>query len=372
MADRGTRSPWPRRRARSWDRDRPGTSHAARAACRGARRWPACWPSAAVPVIRRRIPPLDQILAWADAYHAATGRWPIAAPVPVAEAPGESWDRIDRALRRGRAACSAGSSLARLLAERRGPAIQAGSLGCASTRSWPGPTPTTPPTGDGRSRPLSRWPGRRESRGTGSTGRYAEATRGLPGSSSLAHLLVERRGARDPKGSRRLRIDQIRAWGDAHRVANGRWPNRYSGPIRTHPGETWVNIDEALQHGRRGLPTGTSLAELFASQAEDAAWNRARPRLILDQVLAWADAHYLATGRWPRTQSGTIPGAPGEKWVNINQALYTGCRGLPRGSSLSKLFAGRRAPDVLGPSGGEVSRLASNEERTSRGLVSDR
>ena len=35
------------------------------------------------------------------AFLPRNGRWPVAAPVAVAEAPEESWGRIDRALRRG-------------------------------------------------------------------------------------------------------------------------------------------------------------------------------------------------------------------------------------------------------------------------------
>jgi hypothetical protein len=62
------------------------------------------------------------------------------------------------------------------------------------------------------------------------------------------------------------------------------------------------------------------------------------PPLTVGQILAWADAHKARTGRWPAAASGPIPGAPGETWVKINAALYVGRRGLPRGSSLSRLL----------------------------------
>jgi hypothetical protein len=38
---------------------------------------------------------VEQILAWAEAYHARTGRWPTAASGPVTEAPGEHWGSLE-------------------------------------------------------------------------------------------------------------------------------------------------------------------------------------------------------------------------------------------------------------------------------------
>jgi len=60
---------------------------------------------------------IEEILAWADAYRAATGRWPIEESGPVAGAPalGETWRRIDQAPRRGHRGLSAGQSLDQLL-----------------------------------------------------------------------------------------------------------------------------------------------------------------------------------------------------------------------------------------------------------------
>jgi hypothetical protein len=62
-------------------------------------------------------PPLTeaQVLAWADAYHEQTGRWPTAASGPVRGAPGETWRDIGLALRRGRRGLPGGDSLPRLL-----------------------------------------------------------------------------------------------------------------------------------------------------------------------------------------------------------------------------------------------------------------
>jgi hypothetical protein len=69
---------------------------------------------------------------------------------------------------------------------------------------------------------------------------------------------------------------------------------------------------------------------------------RRRPPLSVEQILAWADAHCARTGEWPTPHSGPVPEAPGETWAAVQSALYQGLRGLPRGTSLARLLAGRR------------------------------
>jgi hypothetical protein len=67
---------------------------------------------------------VEQILAWADAFHAAHGRWPDgrvdSGSGPVEGAPGETWQGINRALVLGGRGLPGDSSLAELLAEQRG------------------------------------------------------------------------------------------------------------------------------------------------------------------------------------------------------------------------------------------------------------
>src|SRR5262249_35024608 len=140
----------------------------------------------------------------------------------------------------------------------------------------------------------------------------------------------------------RLTLDQIRVWAEAHRAATGRWPRRNSGAIAGVPGETWAEIHRALWSGRRGLSGRSTLCQLLGPQT--GAPVRSRPRLTLEQVLAWGDAHHAATGRWPAVKSGPIPGITGETWCAINASLRNGFRGLPPGMSLKKLFAERRLP----------------------------
>jgi hypothetical protein len=63
---------------------------------------------------------VKQILNWADLHLQRTGQQPKYDADPVVDAPGETWAAVDSALRYGKRSLSAGSSLAKLLAEKRG------------------------------------------------------------------------------------------------------------------------------------------------------------------------------------------------------------------------------------------------------------
>jgi hypothetical protein len=77
---------------------------------------------------KSRLPRLAErrILAWADAHHRRTGRYPVIASGPIADAPGETWLAMQMALVEGLRGLPGGSSLARLLNERRGVPIHNG------------------------------------------------------------------------------------------------------------------------------------------------------------------------------------------------------------------------------------------------------
>jgi hypothetical protein len=136
-----------------------------------------------------------QILVWADAYRARTGRWPHAQSGPIPETPGATWNAVNMALYNGLRGLTGGGSLARLLRERRGkkrsrrPALDVGQI-----LAW----------ADAHRARTGRWP-------TGSSGPVAEAPgetwaavemalrqghRGLPGGDGLARLLGRRRSKR--------------------------------------------------------------------------------------------------------------------------------------------------------------------------------
>ena len=87
--------------------------------------------------------------------------------------------------------------------------------------------------------------------------------RGLPGGSSLACLLAQRRGVRNPRTAPPLSEARVLAWADTFHDRTGTWPNADSGPIAEAPGETWCAVDNALCAGRRGLSGGSSLSQLL-------------------------------------------------------------------------------------------------------------
>jgi hypothetical protein len=282
---------------------------------------------------------VEQILAWADTHHAAQGRWPIEGSGAVAEVPSETWNAVSMALHKGGRGLPGGSSLARLLAEHRGvrnpkalPHLSVEEILAwadahhAATGNWPAHG-----SGPVRGVPDEGW--------TAIDIALRNGLRGLPGGSSLARLLDERR----PERLRTLTLETIREWAEAYRRRHGLWPAATSGPVAEAPGEQWLDIDEALKYGSRGLPARTSLARLFG-RSIDPALRGKRPRLTLEQVLAWGDAHHLASGRWPDRFAGAVAGVPCERWVNIDQALRKGVRGLPAGLTLVKLFERRPVP----------------------------
>lgn len=138
-----------------------------------------------------------------------------------------------------------------------------------------------------------------------------------------------------------LRVNSILAWADAYHGHRGKWPTRDSGPIPECSWTTWHQVDRALQDGFRGLPGGSTLPR-FLAKHRGARNQGDLPRLIVRQILAWADEHQARTGKWPNEYSGRVGAAPGERWWNISAALRDGGRGWPGGSSLARLLTEQR------------------------------
>jgi hypothetical protein len=109
-----------------------------------------------------------------------------------------------------------------------------------------------------------------------------------------------------------LTVEQILAWADAHKARTGTWPTRRSGPVAEDPGESWANVNQALEKGLRGLPKG-SLHRLLAQHRGVPSRRKAAP-LTVRQVLTWARAYRGRTGKWPAQHSGPISEAPAETW----------------------------------------------------------
>jgi hypothetical protein len=162
--------------------------------------------------------------------------------------------------------------------------------------------------------------------------------RGLHSGSSLAQLLAEHRGARNPSRLPSLSAAQILRWADSHHQRTGAWPTSESGPIQDAPGETWKAIDHALRLGMRSLRGDSSLARLLSAR-RGVRNIQALPPLTRNKILAWAGAYFRRHQTWPTSKSGPIDKQPGETWSGVNAALRSGRRGFPGGSSLARLLA---------------------------------
>ena len=311
----------------------------------------------------RDLPRLNekQILAWADAFHQRYSRWPTSTSGEIKDSPDENWHAIDSALRAGSRSLRAGSSLADLLARKRGlrhrdrlPRLSQAKIlsWCDAHKQRTGhwPTKTSGPVVDA---PEETW--------LAVDSAMKRARRGLRKRSSLAQLLNQARARRAIGFIPKLSRAKILHWCDLHKLRTGELPKCASGPIADAPGETWSGIDAALRAGSRGLRTSDSLAERRPSPQNNSATiprlrtsdslaellarkrgarnRKSLPRLSASVILRWCDAHNRRTGKWPDRQAGPVADAPGETWMAVDSALREGLRGLPGRSSLAQLLA---------------------------------
>ena len=289
------------------------------------------------------LPPLteERILNWADSHKQRTGKWPVQNSGSIDDAPGETWPGINTALQKGTRGLPGGSSIVKLLEEKRGIRNQANLpyLTEEQILKW----------ADAHKAHTGKWPKRTSGPVTGAlheswsaiANALVAGLRGLPGGSSLAVLLEEKRGVRNHLTLPPLTEEQILKWADAHKERTGDWPGKESGIIAESPRDTWVNVNTALRVGLRGLGGSSSLTQLLADK-RGVSNSAAHATLTIEQILAWADAYHERTGNWPKRRAGGIPEAPGENWANVDAALQRGSRGLSGKSSLVKLLAERR------------------------------
>jgi hypothetical protein len=166
----------------------------------------------------------------------------------------------------------------------------------------------------------------------------ALGNRGFRPGRSLAGFLDEHGRRSSAAAAPRFTIDDVLGWVDAWRRRTNEWPTVWSGEIPGSGGVNWGIVDEALRFGRGAIPGGSSLGRLLVLERKVDF----RPPFREEQILAWADAHYERTGRWPKTEPVAILEAPEETWSAVNFSLYRGRRGLPGGSSLARLLMARR------------------------------
>src|SRR6516165_7279869 len=191
--------------------------------------------------------------------------------------------------------------------------------------------------------------------------RVFETTSLHPGRTAMTSTMreeIDHRSAKSRVDIPDLSIEKILEWADAHKNATGHLPFEGSGAVAVEPQESWRAINHALATGRRGLPGGSSLTQLFTEQRgasapdEEPAPSRAealkiweeetfpvrttklrlpkrgkRPPLSISKILEWADAHHARTGEWPLRRSGVIVDSPfDDTWSAINVALSDGFR----------------------------------------------
>jgi hypothetical protein len=286
------------------------------------------------------------ILAWADAFHQRTGRWPMGTSGLVADGQTDTWDRVDRALRLGERGLPAGDSLPRLLARVHGVrhTVLRPPLTSPQILAW----------ADEYHARNGRWPSRGSGKVAGAAeedwalidGALHQGRRGLPGNSSLAKLLIRHRGHQDRFDLPPLTAAQILAWADAHHQRTGQRPTVSSGEVPEAPEETWARIDGALRTGSRGLRERNSLTRFLVKYGrlpytELPSARVPGPPLTNEQILGWADEFHRRHGHWPSLGSGQIPGTT-DTWRSVDSALRIGSRGLLDCTSVARLLEKER------------------------------
>ncbi|HWL94329.1 MAG TPA: hypothetical protein VNT79_12425 [Phycisphaerae bacterium] len=291
-----------------------------------------------VPNRARVILTEQEIIEWAKEHHRRTGRWPTEGSTPLRGMPA-TWRAFSTALKNGRVGgVPQGSSLRALLSARCGvrPYRVAVMVTDQEIIGW----------AKEHHRRTGRWPTEGSDALRGMPASWVTLSRalkvgrvaGVPKGSSLRALLLDRCGARPYRAESPLTIKKILEWADAYHDRTGRYPRIQSIPIPESPGDSWQAVSLALQHGRRSLPGGETLAHLLARER---GVRRAQclPPFSVPEILRWAAAYHRRTGRWPHRRVGPVHESPLNTWEAVNDSLRFGYRSLPKGSSLYKLFA---------------------------------
>lgn len=289
-------------------------------------------------------PPLthSMILHWAREYRERNGRWPAVQSGEIPGTYGESWLGIDHALRRGARGLRRKSSLAVLLGKVPGSRFRLlrEPLSITQIVAWAedhvtrtGRWPSIN-SGPVLARPDEKWVNINMALRTG--------LRGLPGGMTLSRLLRREPGSDRNLNRPKLTYRRILEWADEYFWRHDRWPRFDSGRIPGSDGDAWSHIDASLKQGLRGLPGGLTLVKFLHRHRCAPYQERGESPLTERQILAWADAHFRRTGRWPTGGTGPVLDASGEDWRRLRDSLFAGHRGLPGGSSVARLLAQHR------------------------------
>jgi hypothetical protein len=208
---------------------------------------------------------IEEILGWADQWFEGHGQWPNVNSGLIPGTLDDTWRRIDDSLRGGNRGLPrhSGLTLARLLERRRGVrnSEYPPKLSIPQIITWV----------HAYRRQIGEWPKDNSGPIPGADGEswlavdmsLRKGRRGLPGGSSLARLLAAHCGVRNNGQVPPLTIATILRWADTYYALHEKRPTARAGKISETLGESWNGVDKALMRGRRGLPGGTSLAELL-------------------------------------------------------------------------------------------------------------
>jgi hypothetical protein len=135
---------------------------------------------------------IPQILAWADAHHRRMKTWPKEGSGAIPESPGGTWLGVDMALRNGLRGLPKGSSLARLLAARRGVKNEKALLQLTEKTIWAWMVSHQCRTGEWPTTGSGRILGTRFETWHSVNAALSRGRRGLKGGSSVKQLLASK------------------------------------------------------------------------------------------------------------------------------------------------------------------------------------
>jgi hypothetical protein len=129
----------------------------------------------------------------------------------------------------------------------------------------------------------------------------------------------------------------------ANRQRYLRWLGKQLGFRRPRDWHAVRTDDIMSHHGRSLLKCYASMHDLLQEFLPQLDWSSRRdvPSLSVEQILAFADAHFAKHGAWPNGHSGPVAGA-NLTWSAISERLRCGFCGLQAGSSLATVLAQHR------------------------------
>ncbi len=124
---------------------------------------------------------------------------------------------------------------------------------------------------------------------------------------------------------------------------NGRYPHGGSGKIEYAPKKeplTWCGLSACMTNGYRGLPGGTTVSKFISEHFHNDRNRINLPSLSEEDILNWAEQYKVEFGRYPTMREGQVKYFTQGRltWCAVNACLDKGLRGLPGGTTLSRLI----------------------------------